>query len=624
MTPRKGGILAILALAMAGVLGMVLDSCATTPATSSSQGQAKTTGGGSQTGGGGSAPAGSGGTTIQTIPSTTPTKAQAERKAIVESIAFGSPTSLTQAFALIGSVTALDRTEARLLAWVGARVATIVYPLRSPSFVPQDLQNQGEIPTGALARMVSEALSGRVPDLPKESAGDPLAEIIPALAVFRSDSRETARLALVALDRFDLLGPPSVIPSIVRGLDAERRKAWSESLANYLKGVGIAADAWPAVIGAARARLALGQSAEALTLIATAPDEIANDSDFRKVKASALYENGAFTDADPLVAQALRDDPLDSTLMLERAHLLVRAKSWQQALPLLDAYSIVDSTSRQYILLRALSSEGLRSREDALRWAKKGLGAFPDDPEFLTITARMLFSQPASSPDEKAATMDEARKDARRSFDLTADPAAEPAGLSPARLAGRAEAGNEAARLLFEDAAARFDWVGAVPYIERARKAPGFSNEALVGLALRRAGDWAQALDHATLWYRDNPNSEAAAEAYLRALLGSGNTKAADDLLPRLLLGPGTTAGRSNLHYLQSLLPRGEEAALAALRTSLVENADNVEALLGMYDIYFRRQDYQRARFYLKQALALAPSDPEIIRRSRELGAISP
>jgi tetratricopeptide (TPR) repeat protein len=193
------------------------------------------------------------------------------------------------------------------------------------------------------------------------------------------------------------------------------------------------------------------------------------------------------------------------------------------------------------------------------------------------------------------------------------------------RLAVRAEAGNAAALLLLTDAAQRYDWVAAVRYVDRARKAPGFAGESLVALVLRRAGEWQRALDHATLWYRAEPASEAAAEAYLRALIGSGNTKAAEDLLPRLLLGgQGTTAGRSNLHFLQAQLAKSEEASLAALRTALVENSDNVEALLAMFDLYFRRQDWQKARFYLKQAAALAPTDPETQRRARDLGASAP
>ncbi len=634
--PRPGGLGAFARSAIAGLAGIVLISCASGPAGAGKGSAANSPGspGGSQTRGSSAAAssgapsspvAGStGGTAIQTATVAAPSKAQSERKAISEAIAFGSPTSLTRAFELIRNVTGLDRSEAILLAWVGARVATIVYPLRSPSFVPQDLQSPGDIPSGAIARMVSEALSGRVPALPPENAGDPLAEILPALSVFRSDSHDTARLALAALDRFEHLGAKSVLPAMIRGLDAERRKAWTESLAFYLVSVDAASDAWPSVIGATKDYLALGKPAEALELISRTPEDIQNDSDFNKIRAEALYENGVFDKADPLVAGALRNDPLDSKLILMRAHLLVRAKQYQQALPLLDAFATVDLNDRTYVLLRALSSEGLRNRDEALRWSRKGMEAFPGDPEFLTLTARVLFGQQGLSAEAKAAALSEGRELARSAFDLTAAGATVPELLSPLRLGGWKGAGGEAARLLLEESALRFDWISASRYVERAHDAPGFSNEALVCLVLRRSGEWGRALDHASEWYRLNPSSEAAADAYLRGLIGSGNTKAAEDLLPRLLLQPGTTAGRSSLHYTQSLLSKTEESALASLRTALVENADNVDALLAMYDIWFRRQDWQKSRFYLKQALALAPADPEIIRRSRDLAEVAP
>ncbi|HUX38849.1 MAG TPA: hypothetical protein VMV44_13195 [Rectinemataceae bacterium] len=565
------------------------------------------------------------GTAIQTPAAPAMTKAQAERKAIERALAFATPTSFAQAFDLIAS-SSLERSDARLLAWVGARMAAIVYPLSSTGFVPQDLRNQGAIPTGSLARMISEALSGRVAEVHAADTGDPLAELIPALSVFRSDSRETARLAFIALDRFASLGLTSVIPAIVRGLDAERRSQPDESLKAYREAIALAPDAWPAIQGAARDLLVLKRPAEALALLDAVPPDILANQDFRKIRAEALYENASFDEAAPLVARALADDPLDAHLMLIRADLLIRAQQWQQAIPLLDAFSTVDSSDRTLTLLRGLVAEGLRNRDEGLRLARKGLSSSPDDPEFLALAARLLLSPTAQPPsaEDRARDLQEARTDARRAFDLTAAKAPVPTGLSPARLAGRKAAGDDAARLLLEEAAGRYDWAAAVQYIDRARLAPSFASESLVALVLRKSGDWSRALDHATLWYRAKPDSEAAAEAYLRALIGSGNTKAAEDLLPRLLLGPGTTLGRSKLHYLQSLLAKSEEAALSSLRTSLVENSDNTEALLGVYDIYFRRQDWQRAAFYLKQALALAPRDPEIIQRVRELAAASP
>ncbi len=581
--------------------------------------------GGNSTSVGNTSSVSSSGTAIQDTAPPAMTKAQAERKAIEEALVYGSPSAFSRGFDLIASST-LAPADARLLAWVGARMATIAYPVQAPSFVPQDLRNQGAIPSGSLARMISEALSGRVSQVQGPDAGDPLAELIPSFAAFRSDSRETARLALAALDRFGATGASSAMPSIIRGLDAERRSAPEESLGYYRKALALAPDAWPAILGAARDLLALQRPGEALDLLSTVPAGILADRDFRKLRAEALYESGSFDEAGPLVAQALADDPLDAHMMLLRAHLLVRAKQYQQAIPLLDAYSTVDDSNRTLVMLRGLVAEGLHNREEGLRWARKGLEKQPDDPEFLELAARLLMAPPAqpATADERSRDFAEARSDAKRAFDLTADGNPDPPGQSPGRLASRKEAGRDAARLLLEDAANRYDWASAAQYLDRAQKAPGFSNQALVALVLRKSGDWSKALDQATLWYQSDPKSEAAAEAYLRALIGSGNTKAAEDLLPRLLLSPGTTIGRSNLHFLQSVLAKNEESALSALRTSLVENADNVESLLGVYDIYYRRQDWQRAGFYLKQALALSPRDPEIIQRTRELAAAAP
>ena len=66
---------------------------------------------------------------------------------------------------------------------------------------------------------------------------------------------------------------------------------------------------------------------------------------------------------------------------------------------------------------------------------------------------------------------------------------------------------------------------------------------------------------------------------------------------------------------MDSRIKPNEEASLSSLRSALIENGMNVEALMAMSDIYVRRADYQKARFYLKQAMALAPDRPDIAAR---------
>ncbi len=560
-------------------------------------------------------------------PTATPlSPALAERRAIEFAIVLASPKSLSEAFSLIGTSKALKLDEARSLAWIAARIAGLVYPEAAEELVPADLRNQGETPATPLARFAGEAAAGR-PGTPEPALeGQPLAELVPALALFRSESRETARRALEGLERFARLGAVSALPGIVRGLDAERRKDWQGALGFYAEALSVAGDAYPASAGRARAFLATNRPAEALAELDAALSLRPSASDYatlRRARAEAYYRLGRFAEAEPLVIGVLREDPLDSGFVLMRAHLLTRARAYQQALPLLDAYATVDPGNRRYLLLRTLVAEGLKSRDEALKWARRGLTAYPDDPEFLAAAARLLFAAPLSLKLElRDAALAEGRELARRTLDAGR---VEPGStLAPLEAQLKGEAIAEAARLLLLDAVARYDWTTALSLLDRAKTAPGFDARALSGLVLRKSGEWGRALEEAAAWYREAPESEEAIAAYARALIGAKSDKAAQELITRHLAGKTSPSFRSTLLYLQGVLAKNEEAALGFFRSSLVENADNGEALVAMYDLYYRRKEYQRARFYLKQALAIAPEDPELKRRARELEAAGP
>lgn len=531
-----------------------------------------------------------------------------ERRAIESALAFASPASLEALFERLSAST-LGQDDLRAYAWLGARVAAIAYPEAASLIVPPELRAGDELPSTPLAKLVVDAQAGRASDPPPGSGA--LGELLPSLAIFKSDSRDTARRALGAVERFESLGGSSVLPSLERGLDAERRQDWEGALKGYAAALELAPEAWPASLGTARCLVALGRCPEALSLLKSISgdemrDTVKESDAFRRVYAEALYDSGAYAEAEPLVARVLVDDPLDSRFVLMRAHLLVRAGSYQQAVPLLDAYGTVAPSNRLYLLLRARDAEGLKNRDEAIRWARRGLDAYPEDPELLVQAARLLFAQAGQAREPlKSQAGEEARGYAEKAYALTSD-----------------AVGGEAARLLLYDAASRYDWAKAADYLDRAEAGSLASEDrALVCLVQRKNGEWADSLELAKAWYRESPASEAAAEAYARALVGAKQERTAQDLIGRLLAGKGSAAFRSTLYYLESLLEKGEEASLVRLRSALVENADNAEALAAMFDIYFGRKDYQKARFYLKQALSISPSDPELLRRDRALQA---
>jgi hypothetical protein len=58
------------------------------------------------------------------------------------------------------------------------------------------------------------------------------------------------------------------------------------------------------------------------------------------------------------------------------------------------------------------------------------------------------------------------------------------------------------------------------------------------------------------------------------------------------------------------------------LRSSLFEDPRNLNALLAIFEIYHRRRDERRAVYYLKQALAIAPDNPQLKRYERDYAGL--
>jgi tetratricopeptide (TPR) repeat protein len=333
---------------------------------------------------GGPPKADNGGTILKTADPAALARSREEREAIETSIVFGSPSSLAKARDLASHSSALKAEDASALAALALGVASLIYPESSDPARQASagaLSEAGSGSSGAaqtLLKALGDVAAGRSPDIPADTAGSPLGELIPALILFTLDSSDSARRAFDALDRFARLGVPSILPSIIRSVDAERRGDAQGALGLYRSALAIAPDAWSATLGTGRALLALKRSADALAALAPLSAAHSGLPAFDRSYALALYANGRYAEAEPYVARVLTRDPQDSRFILIRARLLLQVKSYSQALPLLDAYGTVDPANRLFLLLRRRASEGLKSRDEALRWARRGLSSFPD------------------------------------------------------------------------------------------------------------------------------------------------------------------------------------------------------------------------------------------------------
>lgn len=547
-----------------------------------------------------------------------------QRKAIENDLIYGSPSSIAEAFDLI-STARLPARDMRDYAWIAAGICRLIYPEMADSMIPPELRTSDNQPGSPLCRILADVQKGRIPQLPSQPG--PLGTLLSGLTMFSTASADAVRFSLAALDSFDSMDSLSVLPSLARGLAAEQDGDGKKAAAFYSESLDLSSDVWPAELGLARTWLAQSDAAKALELLSSMQDRdelkpLTAGRRFTDSLARALYLTGDYKRAAPLVDKALRDQPDDYPFMLIKADLLIRSGSCQQALTLLESYGANAPENRLYYCCRARTSAGLKNREDALKWAHLGLKASPDDPELLSLAAGLVFEQAAQAKEpQKKQLREEARGYALKTLKLAEK------GEGGSSVLSR-DAVSSASWLLMKDAVESYDWPSAELYLKRSGLQENCPPEdrALVCLVLRKNRDWKAALELSGAWYKKEPDSEEAILAYLGALIGSGQGKNAAELLSSRHLpdAGGSSAFRSDLCYYQSLLEKGEEGRLAQLRQSLIENADNEDSLVALFDIYFVRRDYTKAKFYLTQALSLDPSNPELLSRESQLQAVQP
>jgi Tfp pilus assembly protein PilF len=174
--------------------------------------------------------------------------------------------------------------------------------------------------------------------------------------------------------------------------------------------------------------------------------------------------------------------------------------------------------------------------------------------------------------------------------------------------------------LALADAIRRAAWADARSYVTVLLNGRRSSADLLNAYTVERGiGNNAQALAYARELYQKEPNSEDANIAYISALLDTGRLDEAARLIDARINNAAGGAAKASYHFLRSRT-RGanEDARLNDLRSCLFEDPRNFNALLAMFDIYRQRKDDRRAVYYLKQALAISPDNPQLRRYEKE------
>ena len=88
------------------------------------------------------------------------------------------------------------------------------------------------------------------------------------------------------------------------------------------------------------------------------------------------------------------------------------------------------------------------------------------------------------------------------------------------------------------------------------------------------------------------------------------------------LLPESSSKMRSFLYYQKSFLDVGDDNVLADLRSSLTSNPRNKDTLYRLYLLYFKKKEYRKAQYYLKQLMSISPNDSNIKKLNNSLDSL--
>ena len=498
---------------------------------------------------------------------------------VLKGVQNGSPDSLRDAMALMRQKGGEYEEYEKVLAAVSAEIMKLVWPSEKITWdipvITEDNPYTGAI--SSVRQGVFDSSTGNV---------DFLATLLPALVIVNNVSDisvyEPCENAIKAALEIQ---SDSVLANYLMAVLYEKKRNF-ENAEKYLK---LAYDASPKTteINLAYSRILRtnGNLTEASKVLNTI-DSTVNDLAVLKQNAYIAFDAKDYDAAELYVARVLQQTPNDLEFLLFRAKILVEKKDYIHAVSLLDVYARQDNTSIDYLVLRArVQLDWSKNTIAASETVEKALQMYPDNVDALMFAARI--SSETDSP-----------------------VAGKYADELAARVLEKRPGNQEAMTYALDGLIHRENWKEAYTasrnLISLGNVSPAVV-EKYVNVCIK-LGKNGEAYDYAKASYDANPSDELLLQAYILAYSKVGNRDAVVKYIDSLMNNASPKV-KSYLYYRRSYLQLTEEKALADLRSSLIANPRNSDALFRLYELYYAKQDYRKAQYYLRQVVAINPND---------------
>ena len=499
--------------------------------------------------------------------------------AVLTGVQNGSPEALREAMSLMRQKGGEYEEYENVLAVVAAEIMKLVWPSEKITW---------DIPVVTADNPYTGAISSVKQGVFDSSTGnvDFLTTLLPALVIVNS----TTDISIYepcenALNAALQIQSDSVLADYLMAMVYERKRSF-ENAEKYLA-LAYAASPKTTEINLAYSRVlrANGKLAEASQVLGSIETTV-NDIAVLKQNAYISFDAGNYDAAELYVARVLQQTPNDLEFLLFRAKILVEKKDYIHAVSLLDVYARQDSSSIDYLVLRArVQLDWSKNTTAAAETVEKALQMYPDNVDALMFAARI--SSETDSP-----------------------VAGKYADELAARVLEKKPGNQEAMTYALDGLIHRENWQEAYTASKNLISL-GNVNSAVVEKYVNvciKLGKNNEAYEFAKSRYDANPSDEVLLEAYILAYSKVGNRDAVLKYIDSLM-NSSSSRVKSYLYYRRSFLQLTEEKSLADLRSSLIANPRNSDALFRLYELYYAKQDYRKAQYYLRQVVAINPND---------------
>ena len=522
---------------------------------------------------------------------------------IVKEVENGSPESLKNAMQLIKKSSEEYEENEKVLISIAVQIMKIVWPSQKITWEQPvtDIENPYIGAINSAKQGVFDSSTGDV---------DFLSTILPALVLLspviaqskeiNNTNQEILENCRNAIQKAMELNQNSVLAHYLMGVLLQKQEKYNEALA-FLKFAYDSSSKTEEILLCYSNLLYKTGNLESAQKIADELDPQNLNIQVLKQKAYIAFELKDYDSAELLVARVLQQNPNDLDFLLFRAKILVEKKDYIRAVSLLDVYARQNDKSLDYLILRAkIQLDWSKNTTAATETIEKALQLYPEETQVLMIAAKISSITDSPVAGKYADQLTEKV--------LQKEPDNIEAMVYSLNALIQRENWNDSYKICCK--------------IIETEKYPVEIVGKFVQICLR-LGKNNEAFDFAKSQLVKYPDDETVLQAYVFAYSKVGNRDAVIKYIDSLL-AQANQKMKSYLFYVRSFLQVSEEKSLADLRSSLSMNPRNSDSLFRLYEIYFEKQDYRKAQYYLRQVVAINPNNNSLKKLNEALTKMVP